>query len=31
VEIWFNLITQKAIRWGTFKSVKQLIAKIDNL
>jgi putative transposase len=30
VEIWFNLITQKAIRRGTFKSVKELIAKIDN-
>ena len=29
VEIWFNLITQKAIRRGTFKSVKDLIAKID--
>jgi putative transposase len=30
VEIWFNLITQKAIRRGTFKSVKDLIAKIDH-
>ena len=29
VEIWFNLITQKAIRRGTFKSVKDLITKID--
>lgn len=29
VEIWFNIITQKAIRRGTFKSVKDLIAKID--
>ena len=29
VEIWFNLITQKAIRRGTFKSVKQLIVKIE--
>ncbi len=29
IEIWFNLITQKAIRRGTFKSVKDLIAKID--
>jgi putative transposase len=29
VEIWFNLITQKAIRRGTFKSVKDLIAKIE--
>jgi len=30
VEIWFNLITQKAIRRGTFKSVKELITKIDS-
>lgn len=29
VEIWFNLITQKAIRRGTFKSVKELVSKID--
>lgn len=29
VEIWFNIITQKAIRRGTFKSVKELIAKIN--
>jgi len=29
VEIWFNLITQRAIRRGTFRSVKQLVAKID--
>jgi putative transposase len=29
VEIWFNLITQRAIRRGTFKSVKQLISNID--
>ena len=29
VEIWFNLITQRAIRRGTFKSVKELIAKIQ--
>lgn len=29
VEIWFNLITQRAIRRGTFKSVKELIARID--
>jgi putative transposase len=29
VEIWFNLITQKAIRRGTFKSVKELIRKIE--
>jgi putative transposase len=30
VEIWFNLITQRAIRRGTFKSVKDLIAKIEH-
>ena len=30
VEIWFNLITQRAIRRGTFKSVKELIAKIES-
>jgi putative transposase len=29
VEIWFNIITQKAIRRGTFRSVKDLIAKIQ--
>ena len=29
VEIWFNLITQRAIRRGTFKNVKELIEKID--
>ena len=29
VEIWFNLITQRAIRRGTFRSVKELIAKIE--
>lgn len=29
VEIWFNIITQKAIRRGTFKSVKELTTKID--
>jgi putative transposase len=29
VEIWFNLITQRAIRRGTFKSVHQLVEKID--
>jgi len=28
VEIWFNLITQRAIRRGTFKSVKELVSKI---
>jgi putative transposase len=30
VEIWFNVITQKAIRRGSFKSVKELTAKIDH-
>jgi transposase len=30
VEIWFNLITQRAIRRGTFSSVKELIAKIED-
>jgi len=30
VEIWFNIITQKAIRRGTFRSVKDLVAKIDH-
>jgi putative transposase len=29
VEIWFNIITQRAIRRGTFKSVKALIARIE--
>jgi len=29
VEIWFNLITQRAIRRGTFKSVKELKNKIE--
>jgi putative transposase len=29
VEIWFNIITQKAIRRGTFGSVKELVAKIQ--
>jgi len=29
VEIWFNIITQRAIRRGTFRSVKQLTDKID--
>jgi putative transposase len=29
VEIWFNLITQKAIRRGTFSSVKDLVMKIQ--
>lgn len=29
VEIWFNIITQRAIRRGTFRSVRQLIEKIQ--
>ena len=29
VEIWFNLITQQAIRRGTFTSVRELLAKIQ--
>src|SRR5712692_5945284 len=29
VEIWFNRITQRAIRRGTFRSVKELVVKID--
>ena len=29
VEIWFNVITQRAIRRGTFRSVRDLVAKID--
>jgi putative transposase len=29
VEIWFNRITQQAIRRGTFSSVKDLVEKID--
>jgi len=29
VEIWFNLITQQAIRRGTFSSVKELVASIQ--
>lgn len=29
VEIWFNRITQQAIRRGTFQSVKELVTKID--
>ena len=29
VEIWFNLITQRAIRRGTFRSVKALAQKIE--
>lgn len=30
VEIWFNIITQKAIRRGTFRSVNDLVSKIDH-
>lgn len=30
VEIWFNIITQQAIRRGTFRSVRDLTTKIDN-
>jgi transposase len=30
VEIWFNLITQRAIRRGTFRTVHDLVAKIDH-
>ena len=30
VEIWFNLITQRAIRRGTFRSVRDLVEKIDS-
>jgi putative transposase len=29
VEIWFNRITQQAIHRGTFRSVKELVEKID--
>ena len=29
VEVWFNRITQRAIRRGTFRSVKELVTKID--
>jgi putative transposase len=29
VERWFSIITQKAIRRGSFRSVKELIAKIE--
>ena len=29
VEIWFNRITQRAIRRGTFRSVKELVEKTD--
>ena len=30
VEIWFNIITQRAIRRGVFRIVKKLIAKIED-
>jgi hypothetical protein len=30
VERWFGLITQQAIRRGSFRSVRDLIRKIDN-
>jgi putative transposase len=30
VERWFGLITQRAIRRGSFSSVKELIEKIDS-
>jgi putative transposase len=29
VERWFGIITQRAIRLGSFTSVKELIAKIE--
>jgi putative transposase len=29
IERWFGLITQQAIRHGSFKSVKELIARIN--
>jgi len=29
VEIWFNIITQRAIRRGSFRSVKALIGNIE--
>lgn len=29
VEIWFNIITQKAIRRGSFRSVRELVDKIE--
>jgi hypothetical protein len=31
VEIWFNIITQRAIRHGTFSGVKELIDKITHV
>jgi len=30
VEIWFNIITQRTIRRGTFRSVRQLVEKIQH-
>lgn len=30
IEIWFKLITQRAIRRGSFSSVKELVTKIDD-
>src|SRR5213594_3093202 len=30
VEIWFNIITQRAIRRGTFRSVPDLVANIES-
>ena len=30
IEIWFNISTQQAIRRGTFRSLKDLAAKIDH-
>jgi putative transposase len=29
VEIWFNIVTQRAIRRGTFRSVRDLVEKIE--
>jgi putative transposase len=30
VDIWFNRITQRALRRGTFSSLKELVKKIDD-
>jgi len=30
VEIWFNIITQRAIRRGSSRSVKDLVATVDH-
>jgi putative transposase len=30
VEIWFNIITQKAIRRGSFRNVRDLVQRIDS-